>query len=127
MSSKPGCLRPALFGCLGVLAVIAVILLVVAIMAWQGVQNSEVVEQTADTQQAAAAPAITAQAAGRVVLELAQGEFLINPAQPGEGVSVKARFDQTQYALQDTLLVQPDGTWEYRVKYGRTIPALQQM
>jgi len=115
MSFRSGCLKPALFGCLGVTLLIAIILGVGAVMAVNGVQN----EQVADTELApgsgeAVDPAhlvALAHRPGRVELVLGQGEFIVQPGVPGSGVRVKARFDQSAHELLDTLEVLPDSTW----------------
>ncbi len=129
MSFKSGCLKPALFGCLGIIVLVLIVVGVSAIMALNGVKQ----EQVADAQFApggseAVDPAQLATLArmpGRVELELAQGEFNVKPGEPGTGVLVKARFDQTSYELLDELEVLPDSTWVYRVKYRRTIGGME--
>ncbi len=127
MSSRPGCFRPFLFGCLGLLGLGVLILLVGLLMAWRGVQRGEVVDAVVAAGGEAAAPVLTARAPGKVILELGQGEFYVLPADSGAGVSVQARFDRASHVLEDSLTVQPDGTWVYRVHYGSSISMVQAM
>jgi hypothetical protein len=125
---KLGCLRPALFGCLGILGVVVIGLAVASVVAWNGVRKEQVEDHDRSSDQAVIAPALEAAGelpAGRVILELSHGEFYLRPGEPGDGVRVTARFDQRSYELVDDLEVLPDSTWVYRVRYRRTIPALQ--
>jgi hypothetical protein len=127
MGVRKGCLKPALFGCLGLVAILVVIVAVSAVIAVQGVKNEKVTDQefvAADEIDPTQLPALSRQA-GRVELMLAQGEFRLHPGEPDQGVRVKARFDQSSYELIDSLEILPDSTWVYRVEYRRTIPALQ--
>jgi hypothetical protein len=128
MTSKLGCFRPALFGCLGVIAVVVIGLAVAALFAWRGVRQQDVDDRDlTGGGQIAAVVADTAGARppGRVILELSHGEFYLHRGEPGTGVQVTARFDQNAYELLDDLEVLPDSTWVYRVSYRRTIPGLQ--
>jgi len=127
MSSRPGCFRPFLFGCLGLLGLGILLLLVGLMMAWRGVQQREVVDQTAAISAADAAPVLTARTPGRVILEFGRGEFYVRPAEPGAGVSVQARFDRASHVLTDSLEVLPDSTWVYHVQYRATVPMLRAM
>ncbi|MEZ4386331.1 MAG: hypothetical protein R3D98_01890 [Candidatus Krumholzibacteriia bacterium] len=129
MSFKSGCLKPALFGCLGLTVLLVVVVGVTTLMALNGVKH----EQVADAELAAgqgeavdpAQLAILASRPGRVELDLSAGEFSIKPGEPGSGVLVKARFDRTTHKLEDRLQVLPDSSWVYRVKYHSTISGMQ--
>lgn len=131
MSSRSGCLKPVLFGCLGLILLIAIIVGVGAFMALNGVKN----EQVADTELTPSSGeaidpahlAALARRSGRVELLLGQGEFIVQPGEPGAGVKVKARFDQSAHELLDTLEVLPDSTWVYRVEYRQTISGLESL
>ena len=130
MSSKPGCLKPALMGCLGLIIVIVLGLGVMAAIAWRGVGRQDVQEQVREgavevLSGAAPADAARAYPAGRVILDLGQGEFHVHRGEPNTGVRVKARFDQNSHELVDDLETLPDGTWVYRVRYRQTIPMMQ--
>lgn len=134
MESRSGCLRNVLIGCLGLIGVVVLVALVVAGLAAVNVSRKDVVEREVSApaealEQTAAAPAggevVTVKTEGRVILDLGHGEFVIKPAAPGEGIVVKARFDQSSYALHESFEVLPDSTWVYRVEYRRTIGGLQ--
>lgn len=140
MNVKQGCLKPALFGCLGITALLVIALVVAGLFAYRGVEQEDVAERelapaAADAHRGAAADPATDRAAerlpalarkpGRIELDLAHGEFRIKPGEPGAGVRVKARFDQNAHELVDHLEVLPDSTWVYRVEYRRTISGLQ--
>ena len=132
MASKLGCFRPVLFGCLGIVVILFIGLGIAALVAWRGVDKARVedrdliaaAEVTAGGEADAIGDAPTAPP-GRVILDLAQGEFVVHRGTAGEGVRVKARFNQEAYELTDDLEILPDSTWVYRVRYRRTIPALQ--
>lgn len=129
MSFRSGCLKPALFGCLGLTLLIVIIVGVGAVMALNGVKN----EQVADAELTPATGEVVdpshlaalARRPGRVEVILGQGEFVIQPGEPGVGVKVKARFDQSAHELIDSLEVLPDSTWVYRVEYRQTISGLE--
>jgi len=138
MNSPSGCLKPVMFGCLGLLGVLVLVALVTLTVAWQNVSKQDVVEQESSAPVAArmdlddttADPADQTfrslqRAPGRVILDLGQGEFFVKAAAPGEGLSVAARYDQRTCELRESFEVLPDSTWVYRVHYRRTISALQ--
>jgi hypothetical protein len=131
MSSKPGCLKPVLMGCLGLIIIIVLGLGVMAGIAWRGVSKQDVQEQIREGAVEVLSGAAPADApsrtypAGRVILDLGQGEFHVHRGEPDTGVRVKARFDQNSHELVDELETLPDGTWVYRVSYRQTIPMMQ--
>jgi hypothetical protein len=127
MSSRPGCFRPALFGCLGMMGILVLVVLVGLVMAWRGVQQRDVADGVVATPEITDTPALAARAPGQVILELEAGEFHVLPADSGAGVSVRARFDRASHVLEDSLEVQADGTWIYRVSYRPTVSMLQGM
>lgn len=57
--------------------------------------------------------------AGRVELDLAYGEFVVEPAEPGEGPSVDADYDENDFTLEQRLQTRPDGSWVYRVGFDK--------
>jgi hypothetical protein len=61
-------------------------------------------------------------AAGLVVLDLENGEFQIEPGEPGEPIRVEASYDVNTYALEKTYTPVSDGQdqWQYRVSFRRT-------
>ncbi|MDY0108436.1 MAG: hypothetical protein RBT60_00675 [Candidatus Krumholzibacteria bacterium] len=144
MSPRPGCLKPVLLGCLSLLGVVVLITVITVLVTWQTVGKQDVVDREAASpvdlasgQPAAAeAPSLEPAAAGSrdlsipagpglIVLDLNQCEFLLRPAREGEGVTVKARFDQSIHELRESFEALPDSTWVYRVGFRRTISGLQ--
>ena len=93
----------------------------------QNIQDRELTPATSvvggSSQPAGEAPDPTV--AGRVLLDLSQGGFYIHPAPAGEGLSVKAQYDETVYALEEDLSTPPGSGWTYQVKFYRTMPWLQ--
>lgn len=123
MSRPRGCLKNGLLGCLGLFVILVLITGVTALMAWRGLDAQEVTDRNL-------APDVSVAASGedrggKVILELHHGEFEINPARPGEGVSVEARFDESSYELLETF--EPGGAdgWVYTVGFRRTTSGLQ--
>ncbi|MBU8871131.1 MAG: hypothetical protein KOO60_09755 [Gemmatimonadales bacterium] len=122
MSKKPGCLKTGCFGCLGVTVLLILIVGINFLVAWsrlddQPIQNLEL------TRPIGAAP--TPAVAGRVLLDLSQGEFYIHPAPEGESLSVKANYDETVFNLEEDLSTTPGSSWTYVVKFHRKVPFLQ--
>jgi len=124
MSIKRGCLKPTLFGCLGLLVFGFLFMGISAFLAWRGLDRQRVEDHEMT-------PVISGTSrgreaiAGRVILDLGQGEFQIKPARAGEGVRVEARYDQAVYELVENFEVLPDSSWVYGVRFRRTMPALQ--
>lgn len=132
MSSRSGCLKPVLFGCLGVLGVVGLIVVISLAVAWRAVSQQEVVDRELSAPlPGAEAPAVAAEHVfltgkpGRVILELGQGEFTVSPADSGEGLAILSRFDPDAYELTEHFEMLPDSSWVYQVRYRRTIGALQ--
>jgi hypothetical protein len=132
MSSRSGCFKPVLFGCLGLLGVVGLIVVISLAVAWRGVSQQELVDRElsaplpgAAAPAAAAEPVLLTRKPGRVILELGQGEFTISPADSGEGLVVISRFDPDAFELTEHHEILPDSSWVYRVRYRRSIGALQ--
>ena len=122
---KRSCLKTGLFGCLGLLLIVLLVVGVTTLVASRGVKRQRVEEQSLPpvaVSRAEQAPVT----GGRLILDLADGDFEIMPAAPGEGVSVEARYDQESYALADSFETLPD-SWIYRVRFWRTISGLQDL
>lgn len=131
MSSKRGCLKTGLFGCLGIMVVFIVLVGGTALVAWQ--RSDEVqMEEKVLTSDTAGAPALVRGAkvtrvtagTGLVVLDLAQGEFRIHPEPQGSSVRVEAKYDSEVYVLEDYYESFPDSSWVYGVRSHRTISGL---
>jgi len=146
MAGKQGCFKTGMLGCLGLLVIVILFVGITALVAWRGVDKQEI-EKRARTP-VVASPEMGEKPRridrdtdeqiirgerslgvlpppGRVVLELSQGEFEILPAQPGEGLSVEARYDKGVYELKENLETMPDSTWVYNLRFERTMPGLQ--
>jgi hypothetical protein len=146
MASAHGCLKAVGIGCLGLLVLVVLGVGIPAFIAWQSLGDRQVTQrqvgprldgsggaelesvapagsevESAASGRAApeAAPPLAAlpAAPGRVILDLAQGEFEVRPADPGESVRVEARYDENSAVLEDDFQVLPDSTWVYRVRY----------
>jgi hypothetical protein len=124
MESRSGCLKPVLFGCLGLVGAVLLVLLIGLGLAWRGAARQDVADREVGTE-ARSAAARAAARPGRVVLEVAQTELHVNPAAAGEELAIRARFDRNAYELLDEFEELPDGTWVYRLRYRRTITGLQ--
>jgi hypothetical protein len=124
MSFKKGCLKPALFGCLGIIVIGFLFGGIMAVLAWRGVGKQQIEDRELG-------PVVISpshgpgQVSGRVILDLKHGEFGIHPSRPGEGLKVRAHYDQEAFELTDHLESRPDSSWTYWVRFRRTIPGLQ--
>lgn len=124
MAGRSGCFKYGLFGCLGIVVIFVGIVAVTALVARKGLDEQRIDEPEL-TPAAIGLTAPQRALPGRVVLELAQGEFQVMPSPPGEGVIVRARYDKEVHELTDSFETMPDSSWVYHVRFRRTIPALQ--
>jgi len=127
MGIKSGCLKPTLFGCLGLIVFGLIFGGISAFLALRGLDKQQI-EEPELTHQLPGPAGGGEGSSGRVnqvILDLGEGEFKIRPAHPGEGVSVDAHYDREVHELQEDLEVRPDSSWVYRVRFRRTMPALQ--
>ncbi len=125
------------FGCLGCLGVVLVLFLVAVGVGWLSARSAKLEDEVlsrdlppvataapsradAPAAPSEAPPAAEAAAAGRVVLDLAQAEFDVEPGEPGGKARVEAHYDKQVYELVETLEQPPDGPWIYRVGFERT-------
>lgn len=115
MASTQGCLKTAGFGCLGLIVILVLAGGFLGLTAKRAVDNQVVedVTRTSSPDAMVQAPA----GPGRVVLDLRHAAFVLEPAPPGQGVTVTAEFDTNSYELVDELATLPDGRWEYRVGF----------
>jgi hypothetical protein len=118
------------YGCLGCAGCLGLILLVVALVvatAWSRARSEKVGERVLTH---ATAPASSAP--GKVVLELRDGEFHVEPARAGEPLRVEATYDENSFRLVESSEGAEGGPWTYRVGFERTrmsswwLDALQQ-
>jgi hypothetical protein len=118
------------FGCLGL--VLAVLLVASAIggLAALKVRNQEVEDRVLTQPVGAPAAEVEPQGteavplagSGRVLLELTNGEFHVEPGLPGEPIRVEARYDRHSFELQETFepAGEEGGEWTYRLVFRRT-------
>lgn len=131
---KTGCL--VMVGCLGL--GIMIVALVVG-LAWMKATSSQPESQvlsrpipepppvppsslSADLPAAGAPPA-----GGRVVLDLSEAEFLIEPGPPGDPIRVEASYDRASSALEETFEPGDAGTWTYTVRFQRNLGFLAKL
>ena len=55
--------------------------------------------------------------AGRVLIDLRQGEFHVEPAAPGEPLRIEAEYDENRYELVTRLDEGEDGEWSYEIRF----------
>jgi hypothetical protein len=131
MGSRPGCLKIAGFGCLGVIAIMVLFAGIAALslrprkdaaplVARELAPSIVVAAVAADS---TAAPPTKRPRLGRLVVDVAQGGFTIEPGVPGEGVRVDAQYDSSMYELREDL-VETDSTWVYTLHMRRTTSGL---
>lgn len=135
--AKGGCKTGLKFGCLGCLAFLLLLTAITAIVfgiAWNQVRNETVEEQRLtkvlatpehvgieDEPLEVPTEFVVSEAAGRVVLDLRNTVFEIHPAEPGEPLSVDARFDINDYGLTERFDEGVDENgWIYEVGFRRT-------
>ncbi len=58
------------------------------------------------------------QAAGRVLLDLKMGDFVIRPGPAGEPIRIDADYDAGSFELTEELTTEDDGGWTYAVSFG---------
>ncbi|MBE0564372.1 MAG: hypothetical protein IH621_00305 [Krumholzibacteria bacterium] len=135
MADPRGCLKNSLIGCGALIGLVVLFVVVMAGLAFFSRDEGGQVERDAVAAAAAAAAGttitvddpvvLTRTHPGRVILDLAQGEFILEPAAPGEGLSARASFDSEVHSLTQSFEIQPDSSWTSRITFRRTMPALQ--
>jgi hypothetical protein len=58
-----------------------------------------------------------ARTAGKVVLDLADGEFHVEPGAAGEPIRVEASYDRNSFELEERSETADDGSWIYEVSF----------
>lgn len=134
MSEKRGCLKNTGLGCLGLIVLGLVMLGGTAIMAWIKLDDQNIRDRALapDIEQAAVRAPVDSTgmlpaSPGKIILDLAQGEFHLEPGEPGLGVMVKANYDASVYELIDEGGTLPDGRWVYTVTFHRTVSAMHHL
>ncbi len=124
MSSPRGCFKTGCFGCLGSLALLLLIVGVISILAWNDVKKSDLRDEQLAPLVADSSPLLEGQK-GRVILDMAQAEFKIFPAEPGEGLRVDAVYDDALYDLQQQFSALPDSSWQFELSFKRTTTGMR--
>lgn len=119
MPSPRGCFKTGCFGCLGASALLLLIVGITALLAWNDVKKSDPTSEVL-TPLKADSSVMLAGHPGRVVLDMAQGEFQIQSAEPGEGLRVEAVYDGELYDLQQHYSTLPDSSWQFKLDFKRT-------
>ncbi len=127
MSEKRGCFKTGCLGCLGTFLVLLLLGGGLALMGWNSARHKDMqdqqltpIEAAAQTDASLGLPTdVLHKFAGKVVLDLSHGSFIIKPAPEGEGLSARARFDAEAYTISEEFTVQPDSTWVYHLKFFR--------
>jgi hypothetical protein len=140
-SKLPGCFKYGCIGCLSVAALgVAAIFLIGAInIAYEPDEpRPEKAQLAQDLPEAPAPPTLPYPSAdspslpesltlpdaadtvraGRVVLDLSMGEFIIRPGPPGEPIRIDADYDAASFVLTEEYTASDDGTWTYDVSFG---------
>ncbi|MCZ6746295.1 MAG: hypothetical protein O7C74_03645, partial [Acidobacteria bacterium] len=133
------------FGCLGLTAFLVMIVVGVVGVAYMQVGSEEVQQETITPELLSQAispgsvelapgspaaadlpeqqPRVEADgipAGGRIILEVQQGGFEIEPGKPGEPLRLEASYDKNAYELEEVLETGADGAWIYRVNFRQT-------
>lgn len=134
MSFKTGCLKPALFGCLGLFVVLVVILGGTALVAWNRIGDQQIEDKVLTPAAATATGLVEGSremtvpaGTGRVVIDLSHGEFYLHPARPGEGLRVEASYDSEVFQVEDHYEAFADSSWVYGVRCFSTISGLHSL
>jgi hypothetical protein len=121
-------MKSCLFGCLGVTGLLVLFVLVTAGITAVKLKDKQPVDRdltpvVADRD--AALDTALPRRAGRLVLDVSQGELEIEPAPAGEPLSVRVRFDDEVHDFEEHFEIMPDSTWVYELRFYRTMPGLQ--
>jgi len=108
MSKAPGCFKFTLFGCLGFFAIIVLIVGITAVVAWVNLDDKQIEDRVltpvagiTPVAPDADSPVPVSVHRGRLVLDLAQGEFQIHPAEAGEKLTIRAEYDAEVHRLEE--------------------------
>lgn len=130
MSESKGCLKKTLIGCGGALAVVIVLSIIGTTFMFRQVNQRQEIEpvlapldEPVRTERASAGQSLQivppAGRPGRIVIVLGQGEFLVRPADPGEGPSAEARYNPDVHEFVESYELHADSTWVYKVGFRR--------
>lgn len=148
--SGRGCLKTGFVGCAGCLVVgVLAILGIVAVGLILGVPDQELVSrefarelpmpeaeqrralQPSELQTPGEFPVTPGEfefeQVGRVVLDLSEGEFIVEPGPPGEPIRIEADYDSGSYELTEEFEGDEDSAWVYRVKFASSLAWVQRI
>ena len=122
---KYGC-----FGCLGIIVLMVGSLAIVIGVAKMQAGDAEVTRESTSPE----IPQVTFElpetvitegvalpgASGTIELDLAGGEFHIKPAAQGDSLHVEAVYDKQTFTFEESLKIDDDDTWVYRVTFRQT-------
>jgi hypothetical protein len=124
MASPRGCFKTGCLGCLGLIAIFLLITGITALLAWNDSKTTEPRDEVVEPMNTDEGFLATGHG-GSVTLDLAQGEFLIYPAKPGEGLRIEAVYDDELYDLEQEFTTLPDSTWNYELSFLRTTSGMR--
>jgi hypothetical protein len=156
MGMDKGCFKKGCFGCAGLVVLGIAIPLVLLAMGFvvgapEERQENQVLEQNlpelerpedrdmaeGSAPEGASVPdfverplmpdAVGGPPAGRVILDLEMGDFVIEPGPPGESLRVEAEYDSGSFDLEERYEIQDDGTWTYRLSFENKVAWFQRL
>lgn len=128
-----GCLRYGCFGCLGLAALVLVGLAISVGLGWNAARSQQTQEEVLTPEIPAPSPVPEGEStetpetvveptapAGRVILELENGDFHVGRGRPGEPLRVEATYDSSSFRLEESLEEPPGEPWTYRLAFRQT-------
>lgn len=136
MAGPRGCLKNTLIGCGALIGLVVMFVALMAALAFFGRSKGGKVEAArpepgaqvaaGDSLLTVADPTAWSRShPGRLILDLGQGGFILEPAAPGEGLSARATYDTAVHELTQSFTVARDSTWTARITFRQTMPGLQ--
>ncbi|MCP4290296.1 MAG: hypothetical protein GY780_00500 [bacterium] len=122
MAKARGCFKNSCLGCLSLFVLILLFVGVVSLLALKDAKNISPVDvvHAPLSEDPAGQGALFAGKGGTVILNLNQGDFVVEPAKPGQGLVVEAIYDDERYNLDQTFTTLADSTWQYELNFLRS-------
>ncbi len=119
-----GCLKTGCFGCLGVVAIFVVFLIVMSILTIvdRSESRAERISRTAELPsraQGLVSPEAHVDEPGRIILDIHQASFSIEPGPPGSELRVEADFDAGGFELEESTSSYGEVGWKYELRFAR--------
>ncbi len=119
-----GCLKTGCFGCLGVVAILVVFLIVMSILTVvdRSESRTERISRTTPVRESprgVLSPLAHVDEPGRIILDVRQASFFIEPGPPGSELRVEADFDAGRFELEESTSTYGERGWEYELRFGR--------